>query len=197
MKKSIFTMVIAVALMFAACQKDNMMNNKFNVDTQKYETQLNQDYTQANQFHMALITTKNSGTNTSTTTDTLYNKMMYNKNDSLFSEHFFSFCIDMMQNSGMMSDTGGMMGNNSNMMGSGGMMNGGTMGNTQDMDKMMNFMDSLYTTSQNMMNHDYLNTDSLLHNQMNMCNMMTTETEGVENIYNKMQTLRKDHQMMP
>jgi D-arabinose 1-dehydrogenase-like Zn-dependent alcohol dehydrogenase len=126
-----------------------------------------------------------------------YLKLMFNQNDSLFSEHFYGFCIVMMKNSGMMSTGGGMMGNNSNMMGaSGGMMNGSTMGNLADMNKMMDFMDSIHVSTEKMMVPDYMNTDSLMYNQMSMCKMMTSQTDGIKTIFGNMQTLRKNHRAL-
>lgn len=97
---------------------------------------------------------------------------MFNRNDSLFSQHFCEFCIDMMQNNGMMSTSNGMMATNSGMMGgNGGMMNRDHMGDTVDMNKMMRYMDRLHISTGTEMNPDYMKTDSLMYNQMSNCNM--------------------------
>ena len=186
MKKNTLGLTItATALMFVACNKDGMLNNDLSVDINKYETTLNSDYNNAVLNHNAV------------TSNPAYYKMMFNTNDSLFSEHFYDFCIDMMKNSGMMSTTGGMMGNNSSMMsGSNGMMNGNTMGSQADMIKMMDYIDSIHVSNATMMDHDYMKTDSLMYNQMSTCKMMTSQTEGITTIFGKMQTLRKTHQSL-
>ena len=205
MKKVILTVSVAIVL-FAACQKDSMMDNALGVDVESYETQLKQDYTYALENHDALVNSKSltidehaahhGGTTNTVLSDSAYYKMMFNSNDSLFSEHFYLFCKDMMQNSGMMSSTGGMMGSNSNMMGTGGMMNGSTMGGEMDMNKMMGYMDSLHVSMQNMMDPNYQMHDSLLYSQMTMCKMMSSGTDGIEQDYSNMQLLRKNHRML-
>ncbi|MFN8254186.1 MAG: hypothetical protein U0W24_00760 [Bacteroidales bacterium] len=203
MKSKLFLMLIVISIAFAACQKDNMMDNALGVDVKSYETQLKQDYTYALEYHNALGTSKSltddhaahhSSNGNGGLTDSAYNRMMFHANDSLFAEHFYKFCKDMMQNSGMMTGTGGMMGSNSNMMGSGGMMNGSTMGGEMDMNKMMGYMDSLHVSMQNMMNPNFQMHDSLLYSQMSMCKMMTSGTDGIEQNYTNMQQLRKNHQ---
>jgi hypothetical protein len=195
MKNILISMVLVVIMLVTACQKNESINSNFNVDTKSYETKLSNDYTNALQYHNSLNVAD---------ADTAYFYKMFNTCDSLFSEHFYEFCIDMMQNSGMMSTSNGMMGNNSSMMngtggmmgGSGGMMNGNTMGSMADMNKMMNFMDSLHHSSKTMMNPDYMNTDSLMHNQMIQCNMMTSETDSIDILYGDMHTVRMNHQKM-
>jgi hypothetical protein len=188
MKKSVIPIAIFVISILASCQKNETTNDTFNVDLKKYDTQLNEDYLQANDFHKSISGPGN--------VDTAYFKMMFNKNDSLFCEHFYQFCIDMMKNSGMMNSSNGMMGNNSGMMGSGGMMNGGNMGSMQDMTKMMSYMDSLHNATRSMMKPDFYKNDSLMHNQMTMCKMMTTQTASIEKTYTEMQSLRVTHKLM-
>lgn len=188
MKNIQISVLLIVLLNTTACQKNDMMNKPFDVDTESYETKLNSDYTNALQYHNSL--------NVADADTTFYKKMFYTC-DSLFSEHFYEFCIDMMQNSGMMSTTNGMMGNNSGMMGgNGGMMNGNTMGSMEDMNDMMYLMDSLHHSAQAMPHADYMSTDSLMYNQMKMCNMMTSETDSIEIIYGNMHTVRRNHKMM-
>lgn len=206
MKSKMILMAIFAIAILAACNKNDMMNDSFNVDTQKYEELLSTDYSGAAYFHNALGTantstggheTHHTGTENTTTIDTSYNMMMFNSNDSLFSEHFYEFCKDMMQNSGMMGTTSGMMGNNSGMMGgTGGMMNGTTMGGMADMNEMMSYMDSIHNSTQTMMNPDYMRADSLMHNQMTQCKMMTTQTDGIEDIFGNMHMLRGNHKSM-
>jgi hypothetical protein len=183
MKKNTLVLIItATTLIIVACNKDDMMRNDLGVDVKKYETAINVDYINALQNHNAL------------TSNPAYYKMMFNTDDSLFSEHFYGFCIDMMKNSGMMSTTGGMMGNHSSMMGGdGGMMNGRTMGSQADMNKMMDYMDSIHVSTETIMNPDYMNTDSMMYNQMSMCKMMTSQADGIKTIFSDMQTLRKSH----
>jgi len=195
MKNIIISMAIAVTLIVTACQKNDKVNSTFGVDTQSYETKLNSDYTNAVQYQNSLNTAG---------ADTVYFNMMFNSCDSLFSEHFYAFCVDMMQNSGMMSSTDGMMGSNSGMMGgnngmmgdNSGMMNGTTMGSMTDMNTMMNFMDSVHHSAQTMPHADYMNADSLMHDQMTMCKMMTTETDSIEITYGNMHTVRTNHKKM-
>lgn len=186
MKKNTMVLIIsATILMIVACTKNGMMDGELDVDIKKYEATLNLDYTNALKNHNAL------------SSDPAYYKMMFNTNDSLFSEHFYDFCMDMMNNSGMMSTTGGMMGNNSNMMGeSSGMMNGSAMGSQADMIQMMNYMDSIQVLSETILDYDYMKTDSLIYNQMSMCKMMTSQTEGITRILGNMQILRKNHKKL-
>jgi len=206
MKSKMSLLAIITIAVFTACNKGDMMDNSMGVDIQKYGKQLKADYSNASYYHNILNASGNStgghethhtGTGNTTTIDTIYNMMMFSTNDSLFSEHFYEFCMDMMQNSGMMGTSNGMMGNNSGMMGgSGGMMNGSTMGSMEDMNKMMNYMDSLHNSTQSMMNPDYMKTDSLMHKQMTMCKMMTSQTDSIENTFNMMQSLRLTHRMV-
>ena len=204
MKSKIILIAITAIAILAACNKNDMMNNSLNVDTHRYENLLSMDYSNASYFHNILGTanptaggheTHHAGN--ATTIDTSYNMMMFNSNDSLFSEHFYKFCMDMMQNSGMMGTTNGMMGNNSGMMGGTvGMMNGVTMGSMADMTKMMSYMDSIHSSTLTMMNPDYMRADSLMHNQMTQCKMMVAQTDNIADIFGNMQMLRVNHQTM-
>jgi len=97
MKNTLISIAIAIIIMIVACQKNEMMNNTFGVDTKDYENKLSIDYSNALLNHNALSTTS-----AASTIDNSYYKMMFNRNDSLFSQHFYEFCVDMMQNSGMM-----------------------------------------------------------------------------------------------
>jgi hypothetical protein len=184
-KNKLFILLFVIVVTAAACAKESITNNDLGVDIKKYETTLNTDYKDALKNHNAL-----------TSNPALY-KALYNADDSLFSEHFYVFCIDMMNNSGMMNSTNGMMGNNGSMMGgSGGMMNGVAMGGQSDMNQMMNYMDSIHLSNVTIMVHNYMKTDSLMYNQMNMCKMMTAETEYIGSIFVNMQTLRKNHKKL-
>ncbi len=184
-KNSLISIFIAAILLVVACSKDGIMGDNISVDTKMYETTLNADYTNALQNHNAF------------NSNPPYYKRMFNVDDSLFSAHFYNFCIDMMKNSGMMSTTGGMMGNNSGMMGgNSGMMNGNVMGSQADIIDMMNYMDSIHVSAKTIMNPDYMKTDSLMYSQMSTCKMMTSQTEGITAIYNNMHSLRKNHRML-
>lgn len=207
MKRTLILVSLATTLLFVACKKDGMMNDTLGVDTKKYQKSLSIDYSNALVNHNALNSSTVSTTDhnahhggsvtTTATVDTSYFKMMFTKNDSLFSEDFYKFCIDMMQNSGMMGTSSGMMGSNGGMMGgTGGMMNGNTMGSMADMNKMMSYMDSIHTSTETMMNPDYMKTDSLMHNQMTQCKMMTTQSDSIEIIFGNMQMLRGNHKTM-
>lgn len=192
MKTALFSLVILICAGLVSCQKDDMLNSNFDVDINKYNAQLKSDYNTALINHN-LLTSANNGNNASVYIN------LFNKNDSLFSGHFYEFCIDMMQNSGMMSGTNGIMGTNYGMMsGNGGMMggnmmNGVGMGSVVDMNKMMSYMDSLHNYNRTAINPDYYETDSLMFYQMNLCKMMIAHTDSVTTIFNKMQLLRKNH----
>lgn len=185
MKTAVNSVFITLIVISAACTMDSMMAGGVNVE--KYEKSLNTDYSKALQYHNSLSVNAVSS-------DSVYNKMMYHSNDSLFSEHFYEFCIDMMQNSGMMGTSNNMMGNHGGMMGSSGsMMNGTNMGGSTDTQDMIHFMDSLHLSTVQNHNTDYMNLDSLMYNQMSMCKMMDSETTGITISFDKMQALRKVH----
>jgi hypothetical protein len=189
MKNTMVSIAIAATIVTSACQKNDMLNNTSGVNTKNYENKLSIDYSNALLNHNALSTTS-----AASTIDNSYYIMMFNRNDSLFSQHFYEFCMDMMQNSGVMSTSNGMMGNNRGMMGgNGSKMHGGPMGGIGDMNKMMRYMDSLHLSTGALMNPDYMKTDSLMYNQMNNCNMMSPETDSIVNVYGNMQMLRKNH----
>ena len=192
MKTALFSIVIIICAGFASCQKDENMNNNFDVDINKYNAQLKSDYNSALYNHN-LLTSGNIGNNASGY------RTLFHKNDSLFSGHFYDFCIDMIQNSGMMSGANGMMGTNYGMMsGNGGMMggnmmNGSNMGSNVDRNRMISYMDSLHISNSTVLNSDFLKTDSLMFYQMNLCKMMIAQTDSVTAIFNRMQGLRKKH----
>ena len=192
MKTKLFSVVIIICAGLVSCQKDEMLNNNFDVDINKYNAQLKSDYNSALSNHN-LLTKGNIGNNASGY------RTLFHKNDSLFSGHFYEFCIDMIQNSGMMSGSNGIMGTNYSMMsGNGGMMggnmmNGSNMGSNVDRNRMMSYMDSLHNSNRTVLNSDYFKTDSLMFYQMNVCKMMTIDTDSIVSIYGKMQSLRKHH----
>jgi len=189
MKNTLISIAIAATFIIVACQKNDMLKNNIGIDIKSYANILSIDYSNALLNHNALSTTS-----AASTIDNSNHKMMFNRNDSLFSQHFYEFCIDMMQNSGMMSTSHGMMGNNSGKMGgNGGMMNRDHMGDTVDMNKMMRYMDSLHISTGTMMDPDYMITDSLMYNQMTICNIMSQQTDSIISIYGNMQMLRKNH----
>lgn len=190
MKNTMISIAIASIIIIVACQKNDIMNNNLGIDTKNYENKLSSDYSNALLYHNSYIT----GTGDASTMDNSYYKMMFNRNDSLFSQHFYEFCLDMMHNRGMMSTSNGMMGNHNGMMGgNGGTMNRYHMGDTVAMNNMISYMDSLHLSTGTMMNPDYMKTDSLMYNQMTNCNMMSTETDSIVYIYGNMQILRKNH----
>lgn len=205
MKNTLVLILLGATMIFVACKKNGMMGNTFGVDTKKYENELSTDYTNALFYHNALGATSPSGKNSvyqlgtinQSVIDTPYYKIMFNRNDSLFSQHFYEFCIDMIQNSGMMGTSdNGMMGNNHGMIGgNGGMMNGGSMGGQVDMNKMISYMDSLHISSEILMDTDYMETDRLIYSQMTVCKMMITQTDNIVTIFSNMQKLRKNHKV--
>jgi len=184
MKPVLISLGIAVAIFFMGCNENDGTNGSLNLDIQKYESELSVDYTNAQKYHNDF------------TADSLYNGMMFHQCDSLFSDHFYDFCIDMMQNSGMMSDGNGMMGGKGGMMGgSGGMMGGNPMGSLADKNNMLDYMDSVHVVTHGM-NPDFLANDSLMYRQMTLCQMMVTQTDGIETLYDNMQLLREAHKKM-
>jgi len=221
MKRKITISVFAFMLVFTACQKNEIQDSAQKVDVASYETQLSQDYNQASLYHSALMSTTTStdttttpGTTTTTggdgtghashhiiglnkvnSLDISYNMLMFAKNDSLFSEHYFKYCIDMLKNDIMVVDSTGLMGKNTTTMTTGNMMNGGSMGNMMDKDKMLAFMDSMHLSIKNSSNRDYMRNDSIMHDHMVMCKTMSIQTDSVENIYTKMFFLRKNHKI--
>ncbi len=182
--KKILLIFISAVIALAACQK---MNTTSGIDIEKYESQLNTDYSNASINHDALTAVSSdshlahhSATSLNSSPDQL---LLFSRNDSLFSEHFFEFCIDMMKNEEHMT-SGGMMGNS------------GMMGETGNMDEMMKFMESAHNSQTEMMNPDYFKTDSIMYLKMSECNMMDKGTEGISSIFYKMQALRINHRSM-
>jgi hypothetical protein len=185
MKTIVNSILVTIIVIVSACTKDKMMVGDVNVG--KYESYLDADYSGALLYHNTLSVN-------AVPSDSIYNKTMYHRNDSLFSEHFYEFCIDMMQNSGMMGTSNNMMGNHGGMMGpSGSMMNGTNMGGSADTQDMMHFMDSLHLSSSQNQHTDYMKLDSLMYYQMTMCKMMVSTTSAITNSFDKMQALRKVH----
>lgn len=198
-KNTMVLIILASTILVVACKKGGMMNSNIAVDVNKYGGTLSNDYSKALENHISLITegvttdvheAHHNGTSSASPYDPGYLKLMFNRNDSLFSGHFYEFCLDMMQNSGMMGKNDNMMGGSTNMM------NGNAMDGTLDMSKMMSYMDSLHKSDKTMMNPDYLKTDSLIFGQMDMCNMMVSQTDTIKSVYVKMQTLRKNHKTL-
>jgi hypothetical protein len=178
--KNIVFCLIAVIVAVTSCNKDKIAE----VSIAKYEYLLKTDFTNARLNHDAL--SGSSGTSLSGYYDPSYLKSMFNKNDSLFSEHFYEFCIDMMDNSTMMGENGRMGGH-------GTMMNGSMMSNIMNMGKMMNYIDSLHFSTHAMMHKDHMKTDSLIYSTMSQCMMLTPGTESISTIFKEMQDLRKHH----
>lgn len=180
----------------AACQKVDMAPG---IDIQKYESQLITDYSNASVSHKALSgvsadshVSHHSGPSTGTQPNEL---MMFNKNDSLFSEHFYEFCIEMMKNQNQMS-TNGMMGSTGMMESTGMMGNHEMMSGTKDLDEMLQLMENHHTDKSEMMNNDYYKVDSLMYANMAECKMMKNGTEGISAIFNQMQELRFEHRTL-
>lgn len=184
-----FSIVAIIVVLFSACQVNDSMDNTLGVDVQKYENLLTQDYTNASQYNLGSKTQQSIQENNRTSViNPLYNHLMFRKHDSLFSRHFYEFSMNMMENKGMMNGSSGMMGN------TGGLMSGGyMMGSSEDMKYMIKYMDSLHFSTQKMLVPNFIKHDSLMFSQMNIRKMMTTQTIGIQNVYEKMQQLRKNH----
>lgn len=214
---------VVLMLVFTACQKNEIFDSAQKNEVKGYELQLTQDYTQASLYHSALMPSTSTTTTTGTTTTTStgsdgtdhashhvkglskvnsavidYNKLMFIKNDSLFSEHYFQYCKYMLQNenSNMVVDSIGMMVNQTTTMGFGNSMVGSGMGNMGDKSKMIQLMDSMHLSLKNTINPDYMRNDSILHEHMVMCKMMSTQTDSIEGVYNKMTILRRNHKSL-
>ncbi len=224
MKKTIVISVFSSVLLFVSCNKNELVvDSAQKLDVASYAAQLAQDYTQASLFHSALMTTSTTDTSTTTTgtttttgndgtghsahhivglnkvssVDISYNKMMFAKNDSLFSEHYFQYCKYMLQNenSNMVVDSTGLMVNQTTAMGFGNSMVGSGMGNMGDKSKMIQLMDSMHLSLKNTTNPDYMRNDSILHEHIVMCKMMSTQTDSIESVYAKMKILRRSHRL--
>jgi hypothetical protein len=223
MKIEITITTVVLMLAFTACQKNEILGSAQEVEVQGYEAQLTQDYTQASLYHSALMpstsTTTSTGTTTTTTTgsggtdhashhviglskvnsaDINYSKLMFAKNDSLFSEHYFQYCKYMLQNenSNMVVDSTGLMVNQTTTMGLGNSMVGNGMGNMGDKSKMIQLMDSMHLSLKNSIMPDYMRNDSILHEHIVICKMMSTRTDSIESVYNKMKILRRNHKSL-
>ncbi|MDO9260497.1 MAG: hypothetical protein Q7U08_00960 [Flavobacteriaceae bacterium] len=184
-----FSFVAIIFVLFAACQVNDSMDDTLGVDVQKYENLLTQDFTNASQFNLGYKTQQSiQESNKTSVINPLYNHLMFRKHDSLFSRHFYEFSMDMMKNQGMMNGSSGMMGN------TGGMMNSGyMMGSSDDMKYMIKYMDSLHFSTQKMLVPNFIKHDSLMFSQMKIRKMMISQTIGIQNVYEKMQQLRKNH----
>lgn len=223
MKKIIVIPFLSSILLFVSCNKNELVEDSTQkVNTASYVAELTQDYNQASLFHSALISTTTTDTSTTTTgtttttgndgtdhashhvkgisrvnsaNDINYNKMMFNKNDSLFSEHYFQYCKYMLQNenSNMVVDSTGLMVNQTTAMGFGNSMVGDGMGNMGDKNKMIQLMDSMHLSLKNTTNPDYMRNDSILHEHIVMCKMMSIQTDSIESVYAKMKILRRNH----
>jgi hypothetical protein len=224
MKKIIVISFFSAALVLVSCEKNELAaDSAQQTEVLSYEAQLTQDYTQASLYHSALMPSTSTTTTTGTTTTTStgsdgtdhashhvkglskvnsavidYNKLMFIKNDSLFSEHYFQYCKYMLQNenSNMVVDSTGMMVNQTTTMGFGNSMVGSGMGNMGDKSKMIQLMDSMHLSLKNTINPDYMRNDSILHEHMVMCKMMSTQTDSIESVYNKMTILRRNHKSL-
>lgn len=219
MKMKITTTVFVLMLVLTACQKNDIFDSAQKAEISSYEAQLTQDYTQASLYHSALMPSTSTTTTTGTTTTTTgsdgtdhashhviglskvssvdidFNKLMFIKNDSLFSEHYFQYCKYMLQNenSNMVDDSTGLMVNQTTAMGFGNSMVGSGMGNMGDKSKMIQLMDSMHLSLKSTTNPDYMRNDSILHEHIVMCKMMSTQTDSIENVYAKMKILRRNH----
>jgi hypothetical protein len=220
MKKIIVISIFSAALVVVSCDKNELAaDSAQKAEVSSYEAQLTQDYTQASLYHSALMPSTTTTTTTGTTTTTTgsdgtdhashhviglnkvssaninFNELMFNKNDSLFSEHYFQYCKYMLQNenSNMVVDSTGLMVNQTTAMGFGNSMVGSGMGNMGDKSKMIQLMDSMHLSLKNTTNPDYMRNDSILHEHIVMCKMMSTQTDSIENVYAKMKILRRNH----
>ena len=183
------SIVAIIVVLFAACQVNDSMDDTLGVDIQKYENLLTQDFTNASQYNLGSKTQQSiQENNRISVVNPLYNHLMFRKHDSLFSVHFYDFSIEMMENKGMMNGSNGMMGN------TGGLMSGGyMMGSSEDMKYMIKYMDSLHFSTKRMLEPNYIKHDSLMFSQMKIRKMMTSQTIGIQSVYEKMQQLRKNH----
>lgn len=208
MKKIILIYSFASLLLFTSCDKNELVIDTVQKDVvENFELQLSQDYSQAGLYHSFLTLTSSTTTSTTTATnsdsvdhashhivglnkatmdDVNFNKRMFTKNDSSFSEHYFQYCTYLLKNGIMNIDSTQMMGHKTTSMGTGNMM---------DKLTMMASMDSMHVTLQNSTNPDYMKSDSMMHDHMVMCKIMSTQTDSVESIYNMMLLLRRSHKL--
>lgn len=190
MKNLVIVSLVAVLILgVTACQNEDSADS-MGVDVQKYENLLAKDYANAQQnAYSAKIQNTTSENNKTTLTSSLLKNSLFHQHDSLFSKHFYDFAAEMMQHKGMINGVSGMMGTN------GGMMGGFNMGSTEDMNQMIQYMDSLHNATKSMLLPNYSKHDSLMYIQMKNRHMMISPTLGIENTYIKMQQLRKSYHL--
>ncbi len=187
--KTIVKLTLALIIVFVSSCTNNEMTDNLNVDVKKYDNLLATDYANASKYVSPARFQNTIGENYKTSsTGFLENDKMFHHHDSLFSQHFYEFAIDMMKNKGFINGMSGMMNYN------GGIMNGYTMGSNEDMNHMIEYMESTHADIKTHQHPNYSNHDSLMYVQMRNRHMMSYHTLGIENTYNKMQQLRKDHQ---
>lgn len=195
MRSTIVLLTIAVSLVFAGCQKDDTADNRNGIDTKKYETSLTLDYSNALQYHNALNSaySDNHLPGNTAQNNTQHYILMFHVSDSLFSEHFYDFCLDIAKYLSTAGNGNGMGNNYSMMGGNGGMMNGFGPLSASDQNEMINYMNEVHNSN---LNHsDYMITDSLMFNQLIRCRVFSDQTDSIEGIYKKMQELRAIHRM--
>jgi len=183
MRNAVLWIVAVGIIVITACQKSGLNDNP-GIDTKSYETKLSADYRSA-------LADQNSLATSQAPTDIQYYNMMFERHDSLFSQHFFNFCSDFLKSSGTQyeyhdtSHHGGM--------GDGGMMNGGMMDDHHDYHGMVSYMDSLHLSSEHSGTDDFLLTDSLMYREMETHSMIPVDNDTITHIYHQMQDLRRIH----
>lgn len=189
MKSAFIFLTLCFSLILYSCHKDGA------VDVSLYENLLNADYNNALTNHEALVSnvsvSDHNAHHPGSSTTVLSGKSdfmnLYEESDSLFSEHFFALCKELVKTDGMMGASG--MGG---MMGDGGMMGGdGMMEHPFDAGNMMSSIDSIHA-----LGTSHMEMDSLMFEQMVKCNMMTSDMGNIKTLYGNMQLLRKEHSLL-
>jgi hypothetical protein len=176
MRKFALIVLGAMLLVTISCKKNSTTTDPTAADLQATEGLLNQDYNKSQQEENLLSARINTpGVTWADQTVRMYDSI-YHRNDTLFTENFRHYSLDMMTMAGMKSN---------------GMMNGSMMGGG-----MMCNMDSLFMVMGGMQHMNTFKIDSMMMNQIADCPKMGTMPQTMQNMMNAMQGLRKQHMML-
>lgn len=189
MKTAIIIFLITTVTITWSCQKENLEYPVKRIEMEKYETLLNKNYDEALESHIRLTDSGNLSID-----DFDYYMLMYHISDSLFSLHFYNFCIDLFKDESDLSGNYGMMGNYHGMMTSNGYNQGGSNnpGNS-DTEVVFDQMNEIYQMVCNEEDPDYEEADSLMYNQMPVAIPFSLSADRIRSIFDKMQDLRSIH----
>jgi hypothetical protein len=176
MKKLAMIAVGTIIIMVTGCKKNSTTVDTISADLQATQGLMSQDYSKAQQAENSLSSRLQvPGTTWTDQTVRMY-ETEFHDNDTMFTENFRHYSLDMMEMAGMNS--------NGMMTGSGRMnQNGGMMCN----------MDSLFGVMGAMPHMTTYRIDSMMLRQAGYCPAMGNLPIAVQDMVNEMQTLRKQH----